>query len=258
MFLFYDILILVVEMKFEITNNQIRFIVISDLHLGNKKERLDLIYKAYEYAVDSEVFTILNLGDLIDSVMPHNSKDLHISTIEEQIHYVIESYPFFHNIKTYVLYGNHDYYKLHTSGIDTAKIISEEREDLINLGYGEAYFQLEDNYIKLSHPIRYLENYKENIETPVNFIGHYHEYRVDFKDSIYIYAPSLSNLSANHNHMNKPELLDVTIQFYQGIISKVAIKNIDIEHDILNSEVNASLNISPKRQKKIKEYFKTP
>ena len=58
--------------------------------------------------------------------------------------------------------------------------------------------------------------------------------------------------------MNKPELLDVTIQFYQDILSKVAIKNIDIEHDILNSEVNATLNISPKTHKKIKEYFKTP
>lgn len=48
-------------MKLEIRNSQIQFIVISDLHLGNKKERLDLIYKAYEYAVDSKVSTILFL-----------------------------------------------------------------------------------------------------------------------------------------------------------------------------------------------------
>lgn len=244
-------------MQFDIINNHIRFIVISDLHLGNKKDRMDLVYKTYEYAMDNEVYSIINLGDLIDSVMPHNYKYVRFNTVEEHIRYVIENYPLNDKITTYILYGNHDYYQLFTSGIDTAKIIGQERKDLVNLGYGEAYLGLDDNYIKLSHPIRYLEHYKENIETPVNLVGHYHNYRVDFKDSTYIHVPSLSNLSTEQNRINKPEILDIDIDFYNGIISKVAIKNIDIEKDILNSEFNIDMKISAKRHAKIKEYFKS-
>lgn len=252
----YDILILVIPMQFDIKDNHIRFIVISDLHLGNNKERLDLVYKAYEYALDKEIYTIINLGDLIDSVMPHNQKDIRLTTIDKQIRYVIENYPFHHNITTYALYGNHDYYSLLKYGVDIAQIISEERSDLINLGYGENYLCLEENYIKLSHPIRYLSHYKRNIETPINLLGHYHSYKVNLKDSLYVYAPSLSNLSTEQNLINKPEILDIDIMFFEGIMSRIGIKNIDIEKERLDGEFNIDLRISKKRHTKIKEYFK--
>ena len=252
-----DILTLVMVMQFTITDNKKRFIVISDLHLCSIKDRIDLVYKAYLYALDNEIYSIINLGDLIDSVMPHNYKHIRFNDIEKQIRYVVENYPLSDRITTYVLYGNHDYYKLFTSGIDVAKIISEERNDLVNLGYGEAYLNLDDNYIKLSHPIKYLNHYKKNIKTPLRLLGHYHRYRVDYTDSIAIYVPSLSDLSTEWKLSNKPEILDMSMKFQNGVLSNVSVKNIDIEHDIINSELNLDLNISPKRHAKVKEYFKS-
>ena len=44
--------------------NYIELIIISDLHLCNKLDRIDLLYKAYEYAYKFNIKYVINLGDL--------------------------------------------------------------------------------------------------------------------------------------------------------------------------------------------------
>ena len=235
----------------------IELIVISDLHLCNKLDRIDLVYKTYEYAYNNNIHYIINLGDLIDSFMPHNKDNLKIKNIYKQIDYVIDNYPLNNDIKTYILYGNHDYYQMYKHNINVSKLISNERNDLINLGYGEAYLNIFDNYIKLSHDIPYFKNYKENIETIINLIGHYHNFKINnYDNTLFIYAPSLSNLSPN-NSLIIPSILDIKISFNNQIISKVNIKNMDLEKNIINSEFDICLNINNKRYIKIKEHFKS-
>lgn len=102
-------------MKINIDSNEIRFMVISDLHLGSNYDRLDLVYRAYEYAYDHYIYHVINLGDLIDSVMPSIQRTVRITNINRQINYCIDKYPFFDDITTYMLYGNHDYYQLSKS-----------------------------------------------------------------------------------------------------------------------------------------------
>lgn len=233
-------------------NDSINLIVISDLHLCNKLDRLDLLYKAYEYASYNEANYIINLGDLIDSNMPHNSKNLTIKNINKQIEFVIDNYPLCYDIKTLILYGNHDYFS-NKYNVDVANTISDKRPDLINLGYGEAYISILDNYIKLNHEINYLKNYKKNIETFITLLGHYHGFKIkNNDDSVYIYAPTLSNLGKGNEYVT-PSILDIKIDFYNDLFSKLHIKCIDIENEIINSEFDLSMNISNKKHIKINE-----
>lgn len=231
----------------------IDILAISDLHLCNKLDRIDLLYKAYEYASINDIKYILNLGDVIDSFMPHNKDDLKIKNVYKQIQYVIENYPLYNDIKTYILYGNHDYYQYKLHNIDTSTLINNERADLISLGYGEAYINILDNYIKLSHEIPNLKDYKQNIDTFITFIGHYHSYKVKVRDdSTYIYVPSLSDLSA-YGTYNMPSILDVNIKFTNDLFSNIDIKHINIEKNSIIDELDLSINPSYKKHIKIKE-----
>ena len=56
--------------------NKIKLIVISDLHLCNINDRVDLLNEAYIYAAKNKIKSVINLGDLIDSVMPHNTTSI--------------------------------------------------------------------------------------------------------------------------------------------------------------------------------------
>ena len=242
---------------FELRKNKdsIRLGVISDLHLGNINDRVDLLHLAYDYAKDNHIRYVINLGDNIENVMPHDKNDLKINTVEKQIDYLIDVYPKDNNIKSLVLYGNHDYYSKYLGGIDVAKEISSRRKDLYNLGYGESYIRIADNFIKLGHDISYIKDYKLNVSTYLTFLGHIHSYRIkSTDDSIVVAVPSLSDVSPSKD-INIPGLLDVEISFYREMISVVSIKNIDLERNIITSSVEHSLNVNPKKFMKIKDSF---
>lgn len=236
-------------------NDGIRIALISDLHLGNINDRVDLLKLAYDYAKNNNIKYVINLGDNIEGVMPHNKNDLKIDNVNEQIDYLIENYPHDNNIKSLLLYGNHDYYPLLNENMDVAKEITSKRKDLFNLGYGESYIRIGDNFIKLGHEISLLKNYKQNVSTYLSFLGHIHSYKIkSTDDSILVSVPSLSNVSPNKD-INIPGLLDVKINFYREMISQILIKNIDLEREIVTSTVEHSLNVNPKKFVKVKEEF---
>lgn len=232
--------------------DRLRLLAISDLHLCHKLDRLDLLYKAYQYAVDNNIKYVLNLGDLIEGVMPHNKYDIKEITIDGQVKYVLDNYPYSDKIKTLVLYGNHDFYEKYKGGIDVAQAISSERNDLINLGYGEAYIKVLDNYIKLSHEISLLKKYKKDIETFINLYGHLHKFKTKiYDDKLYVHVPSLSNVSPT-NTICIPEVLDINISFTKNIISNFEIDLIDMEKGIVNSSFEIASSINNKKYIKIK------
>lgn len=234
--------------------NYIEFIVISDLHLCNKLDRIDLLYKAYEYADKNKLKYVINLGDVFDSYMPHNKNDLKIKTLSKQVEYVIDNYPYSDTIKTLVLYGNHDYYSKLYYHKDIVKWFSDERCDLINLGYGENYINIKDNYVKLQHEIDYLKNYKKNLETYITLLGHYHNYKVRINDNnIYVYAPSLSDLKMNNVNSS---ILHIRIDFNNEMFSNINIKCVDIEKNIITSEFDTNINMKVKKHQFIKEKIK--
>ena len=233
------------------TKDYIDLVIISDLHLCNKLDRLDLLYKAYEYAYNNNIKYVINLGDLFDSYMPHNKNEIKYKTLEKQVEYVIDNYPYCEDIKTLILYGNHDYYSKINYDYDIVKKFSNIRTDLIHLDYGESYINIKDNFIKLQHEIDYLKNYKKDIETYLTLLGHYHKYKIKINDdSIYVYAPSLAKLKSMENI---PSILHVRIDFKDEKFSSLNIKCIDMEQEIVSSEFHTSMNIKPKKYQLIKE-----
>ena len=244
---------------FEIVKNKnnLNLLIISDLHLCNKLDRMVLVHKAYEYANRKRIRYILNLGDLIDGVMPHNYNDIKIKTVEEQVQYVIEHYPSIPGIKTLILYGNHDYYSKYNGGIDVAEEISKERKDIFNLGYQESFIRISDNFIKLGHEVSYIKGFKKPVGTALTFMGHYHMFKVKVNDdNIYINVPSLSSLNPSTNLTNIPCMLDVNIAFYNDIFSKISIDVVDLDNDIISSSFEGTINVNNKRHSKIKEEMK--
>lgn len=236
--------------------NSIRLLVISDLHLGSVYDRIDLLYKAYEYACFNNIKYVLNLGDLFDSNMPHNKEYLKIQDFDEQVSYAIDNYPYSESIKTLMLYGNHDYYSKITHNNDMVKKFSEERTDLIHLGYGESYLNIKNNYIKLQHEISCLKNYKQNIETYITLLGHYHKFRVDINgDTIYIHVPSLSNLGINRVP-NIPSILDIKLSFFNELFSDISVKYIDMDNEIAIGEFNTTINVKKKKHTLLQEQTK--
>lgn len=237
------------------TKDNVRFLIISDLHLGNIGEGMDLLYQAYEYALKNNIKYVINLGDLIDAVMPHNSNDLKINDVTKQVEYVIDNYPCVNSIKTMILYGNHDYYSKHIFGFDVGKEISSGRKDLYDLGYGENYVRILDNFIKLGHEIDYYKGYKQNIETFLSFLGHYHRYKVRVvDDSIYVHAPSLSSVTVGGDKV-VPALLDVNLSFHNDRIEKVSLKQIDLSQQSVLSDMQISVPFANQKFMKVKKYF---
>lgn len=242
---------------YELKKNKddVRVLLISDLHLGNINDRVDLLKLTYEYAIDNNIRYVINLGDTIEGVMPHNARSLKINRVEDQVKYLVDNYPSNSNIKSLMLYGNHDYYSRINGGIDVAKEISNRRKDLYSLGYGENYIRIEDNFIKLGHEISYLKYYKKNISTYVSFLGHIHTFRVkSTDDSINIGVPSLSDVCPD-NGINIPGMLDVKIKLYREMVTELEIKNIDLEKNTILSTVDHSMNVNIKKFMKIKDDF---
>lgn len=233
--------------------NNLNVLAISDLHIGNLNDCIDLVDNAYSYAQDKNIKYVLNLGDLIEGVMPHNKKELRIGTTLEQVDCIIENYPKIDGIKTLMLYGNHDYYSLYKKDIDVAKVISSKRRDIYNLGYGEAYIRILDNYIKLSHEIDLLKGYKKNIETFVNLVGHLHSFKLKvYDDTLYINVPPLSKVSPN-KQIYPPSILDINFIFYKSLISNVEINLIDMTRNMVIGSFELASSINNKKYVKIKK-----
>ena len=238
-------------------NGKYNVLLMSDLHLCHNMATMHLVEKAYEYAYLKGIRYVINLGDLIEGVMPHNERHLQIGTVKEQVEYVISNYPKVSGIKTLMLYGNHDYYSMLTDNYDVAKEISNERKDIINLGYGEGCIKILSNYIKLSHEIPGLRHYKSDFETFITLIGHTHAYRIAiYDDNLHIYVPSLSFLKPDKK-INTPAILDADFKLNEkGIIDSMYVNYVDMEKGEILANFTYTVPMNNKKYLRIKEKFK--
>lgn len=132
---------------------QFTFGLVSDTHLGSKFEAIDQLHTFYEICKKRRVDFMLHSGDLVDgSASMHKGflYDLHKLGADDQINYVIDSYPN-NGLKTYYILGNHDYSHEKANGTNIAKPITSKREDLIYLGDVEADLNINGIKIRLYH-----------------------------------------------------------------------------------------------------------
>lgn len=188
-------------------------IVLSDLHIGSKKERLDLLEQVYDYCIKNDINIILNCGDLVDGLY-HISK-ASIDMAYEEINKMLENHPFDKNILNFICLGNHDMYFLERFGINVRNIIQANRHDLIPISYGLGGIKIKKDLLFLSHKLS--NKNPDMYETDkIIFEGHSHytNFYLNEKNNNKLFkVPSLSDIQRN---ASMPSFYEICFEFNEN------------------------------------------
>lgn len=166
----------------------LKLLLISDTHLCNKADRIDILNYLYSEAEDKGIEHILHCGDVTDGIYttrPQQLYELRCIGFDEHLQYVVEKYPKF-NGKTYFIGGNHmdTYYR--NGGSDLGLAISKQRPDMIYLGVDTADLKIGKVGINLHHGSggraystsyklqKYVETLPLDKKIDIVMQGHYH------------------------------------------------------------------------------------
>lgn len=198
--------------------NNMKFLLISDLHFGNEFENLGLIDRAYNYCIKNGINIILCGGDFIDGSFSRTTQK--ITDLYEQIEYFIKNYPQDKTILTFGVAGDHDFSTLKRASLDIIEICNNRRHDIIIGGYNNAEINIKNDKIHLFHNILGGKMYPT--EAPIILLGHKHKYLTKMKgNSLQITLPTLSNIN-----QQMPSALELDVSFSKGYMSSAVIKHL--------------------------------
>lgn len=224
----------------DICDNNFKAIIISDLHLANKKERIDLLNKVYDFSINKNYNIIINAGDVVDGLVG-NINNKKYSDIIKQIEYALKVYPYDKNILNFICFGNHDYDSLINYGINIETIFDIKRHDLVSLGYGYGSLYIKNDLIRVAHPkCRNLPG--DFCEKGLIIEGHTHS--VSFKENGYgriIQVGSLSDVIGKY----PPGFMTLNSEFVNGILGRSNIESFLYINDrfIKTSEYSCDLSL---------------
>lgn len=246
-------------------DNELKTIVISDLHLSSIYENLDVLDRIYNYCLINDIHIIINAGDVNNCIGHLNNKKKYNSSNLKQIEHMLKVYPYDKNILNYILFGNHDYHMLVDDGIDIGNVLENKRHDLISLGFGIGNINIKNDSIMIRHPLDY-EKYN-SIDDTIIIEGHHHKSKLVEQitnKSIIINVPTLSDLILDQTNTLKNQALEVTFMFNNGIIRAINMRQLYISNIVytineiyLNQldnarKVNNSVNLNGEYQYKLK------
>lgn len=202
--------------------DELNALLISDLHLGTKEERLDLLNLLYDYAMKNGIHLIINGGDLINGLSSERKNICR--THLEQCEYFIENHPFDINILNICVLGNHDVKGLRKDGVNFARILENYRTDFAIAGIENGHILVKNDFINMYHPLSCDCN-----NTPMKkvvLVGHSHQYKVKIiNDNVLIYIPALSNYVPASKGII-PSFLKMKMGFNTGYISYIDLENL--------------------------------
>ena len=212
-----------------------KMLVISDLHFGNKLERLDLVDNAFNYCVKNGINIILCAGDMIDS-SSNRCKDEY-NTIEKQLEHFVKDYPHDENILTFAVGGNHDFYAFYKESKSIIDYTNSYRHDIIIGNFLLNTINIKNESVDLYH---HIDNFnKEPTDSIIRLHGHAHKYstQIDSKNKLQIVVPSLSDIN-----QTLPTALEMNLHSKKGFIETVDLKQIYfIYRDMVLSETSYNL-----------------
>lgn len=208
-------------------DQQISIMLISDLHFGSKYDRIDLVFKIYDYCIKNNIHIIINAGDLIDGVNIGEEKKL--KTFNEQIDFVIKNYPFDKNIINFVCLGNHDIDSFRSNNQDISSLLYNYRHDLVPLGYGLGNINIKNETIYVKHLI---SDYTTSFIPSESLIllGHSHKASLACNGNLYVHIPTLSDI--NNERCGFPGALLMTITFKNGYFKTGRFEQLIIDKNI--------------------------
>lgn len=167
--------------------------LMSDLHIGSKYERLDLLDYSFNYCVKNDIHIMFVVGDMIEGLSSKNRSKFQ-NDYYKLFEYFMRVFPYEKNILIVYVLGNHDMYSLMDKNINFAQYLNKYRHDIIVVGNGFGYVRVKRDKIYLCHPL--CANYPiPEVDDGIMAIGHYHRpFTYDFSQSNKIYMPSLSDL----------------------------------------------------------------
>lgn len=202
------------------SEQEIKAIFISDLHISNEKQRLDLFDQVYELCIREGIHVIINGGDLIDGLVGQWKKKF--DTYEKQIDYLLRVHPFDKNILNFICFGNHDIRSLEATGQNLETVLNNKRHDIVSLGYGYGELNIKNDKIIVVHQGTSCPG-KSLMATGKSRIvlyghGHISKNEVYNNNDIRIHLPSLSDIGQPNNLSETilPSIIKATISFKGG------------------------------------------
>lgn len=229
--------------------NEFKALVISDLHFGCAKERVDLVNNAFEYAVDEGIHTIFGCGDMIDGDPEHSAGKPRILDIQDQIDYFVREYPRDKSILTFTVLGDHEDLAARKNVINIRRAINNMRNDIIVGDYAGFEIPIKDEIIRLEH--KSSDKFKNS---KINIFGHAHKYKVTLNSDAYnmkeryftILSPALSDVN-----QGGAAFLQLNLCFENKKIKNITLKEIGFDsnkHTKLLTESNYTLTVYPEEE----------
>lgn len=216
------------------SSKSLKTLAISDLHIGNEAERLDLLDRAFNYCIKNNIHIIFCGGDIIDGA--YSSGNQKITNIYKQTEYFIANYPHDKSIITFAVGGDHDYSALYIYGIDIAEMCNNYRHDIVIGGFNNTIINMKKDKIQLYHYLK--AGMLLNVNPSLIFHGHCHNFQLKMQqDRLNIVLPSLSDITDTY-----PQALEVTLNFKDEFIESTDIKQIVFDQkDIILSNTHSIL-----------------
>ena len=216
------------------SSKSLKTLAISDLHIGNEAERLDLLDRAFNYCIKNNIHIIFCGGDIIDGA--YSSCNQKITNIYKQTEYFIANYPHDKSIITFAVGGDHDYSALYRYGVDIAEMCNNYRHDIVIGGFNNTIINMKKDKIQLYHYLK--AGMLLNVNPSLIFHGHFHNFQLKMQqDRLNIVLPSLSDITDTY-----PQALEVTLNFKDEFIESTDIKQIVFDQkDIILSNTHSIL-----------------
>ena len=162
-------------------------LIVSDTHIGSRKENFEYINEAYRIAQNRGINTAIHTGDLLQSTYAP-IKPQYVDQ-EKQIEHVLRDYPEIPDFNTFMLLGNHDINTLKKDPLYMHML--KERKDFIIMGFKRAYLTWLGNLICLYHNCKRYRLNIPRVDTILELHGHSHKLSQDKLG--YLYVPTLSD-----------------------------------------------------------------
>ena len=182
------------------SNDHIKFLCISDTHLGCIYQRQDALDAMINYCINNNIHIILHCGDLVDGCFGKSEK---ISADPYyQITNAINTYPQANGIVTFLIGGDHD--DMLKYDFDLLNAIYFKRPDIIPIDYSSGYIDLLRNpgdpscsTIQMYHFNADMKDIQADKGVPLVLKGHYHKmgFHPDTNDNcVTLDIPTLSDI----------------------------------------------------------------
>lgn len=168
----------------------LKFWLLADTHLWNKMSAKKELSDFYKKAWDEWVEAFIHCWDLVDGtghVFKGQVYELENVWYDEQLKAAVNDYPYYWDIKTYVVGWNHDESFLKENWANIIKNIANLRDDIIDMWFYDARIKLNgvdinahhggksQAYAKSYHSQKLIENIDTRDQPDIFASGHWHD-----------------------------------------------------------------------------------